>query len=55
VLHDPARSIEQLFLVPGLPTTFIIDRDGRIDQKIVGARDWDSAYYTKYFSELLRS
>jgi cytochrome c biogenesis protein CcmG, thiol:disulfide interchange protein DsbE len=55
ILHDPARTIEQLFLVPGLPTTFIIDRDGRIDRKIVGARDWDSAHYVEYFSELLRS
>ncbi|HEY0809277.1 MAG TPA: TlpA disulfide reductase family protein [Longimicrobiales bacterium] len=55
VLHDPKRTIEQLFLVPGLPTTFVIDRNGRIDQKIVGAREWDSAYYIKYFTELLNS
>ena len=55
VLHDPQRSIEQLFLVQGLPTTFVIDRNGRIDQKIVGAREWDAPYYAKYFTELLRS
>jgi peroxiredoxin len=55
VLHDPARNIEQLFRVPGLPTTFIIDKDGRITQKIVGARAWDDETYLKYFKELLRS
>jgi peroxiredoxin len=55
ILHDPERSIEQLFLVPGLPTTFIIDREGRIAQKIIGARAWDHPNYIKYFTELLRS
>jgi hypothetical protein len=25
--------------IPSLPTTFIIDRQGRIRQKIIGARD----------------
>ena len=55
ILTDPSRSIEQLFLVQGLPTTFIIDKDGRIDQKIVGARAWDDETYAQYFAELLRS
>jgi thiol-disulfide isomerase/thioredoxin len=55
ILHDPQRSIERLFLVPGLPTTFIIDRDGRIAHKIVGARAWDNPTYAKYFTDLLRS
>ena len=55
VLHDPARSIEELFLVQGLPTTFIIDRQGRIKQKVIGARSWDDPVYLNYFKELLRS
>ena len=55
VLHDQQRTIEQLYLVPGLPTTFIIDRDGRIEQKIVGARAWDSEEFVQYFTNLLRS
>lgn len=53
VLHDQDRKIEQLFLVQGLPTTFIIDKQGRIDQKVVGARAWDDANYIKYFNDLL--
>lgn len=55
ILHDPKRSIEDLFLVKGLPTTFIIDKNGRIDQKVVGAREWDAANYVEYFNHLLQS
>ena len=55
ILHDPARSIEDLFLVQGLPTTFIIDKAGRIDQKVVGARAWDAPNYVTYFNQLLNS
>ena len=55
VLHDPQRTIEELFLVQGLPTTLIIDKSGRIQQKILGARAWDDPQFVDYFKELLRS
>lgn len=55
VLHDPARTIEELFLVQGLPTTLIIDKTGRIRQKVMGARAWDDPVYVNYLKELLRS
>ncbi len=55
ILHDPARTIEELFLVQGLPTTFVIDRDGRIAQKVVGARAWDAENFVAYIQELLNS
>ena len=55
VLHDPQRSVEDLFLVQGLPTTFIIDKNGRIDQKVVGAREWDAPNYIQYFTKMLES
>jgi peroxiredoxin len=54
VLHDPQRTIEELFLVQGLPTTIIIDKNGRIQQKVMGARAWDDPVYVNYFKELLR-
>lgn len=41
VLHDPSGSIESRYQVNGLPTTYIIDRDGRIRRKLLGAREWD--------------
>ena len=40
VLGD--NSVESKFAVSGLPTTFIIDREGRIRAKIVGERKRDS-------------
>ena len=54
VLRDPRRSIEQLFLVQGLPTTIIINKNGRIEQKVVGARAWDDPVYLNYFKQMLR-
>jgi peroxiredoxin len=41
VLHDPAGRIESRYQVAGLPTTFIIGRDGRIHGRELGAREWD--------------
>jgi len=41
VLHDPSAGIERRYQVNGLPTTYVIDRDGRIRSKVMGARDWD--------------
>jgi peroxiredoxin len=41
VLHDPSGRIESRYQVSGLPTTFVIDRDGRIRRKVLGAREWD--------------
>lgn len=41
VLRDASGRIENTFGVPGLPMTFVIDRDGRIQRKVLGAREWD--------------
>jgi cytochrome c biogenesis protein CcmG, thiol:disulfide interchange protein DsbE len=41
VLHDPSGRIESRYQVNGLPTTYVIDRDGRIQRKVLGAREWD--------------
>lgn len=41
VLHDPTARIETRYQVNGLPTTYVIDRDGRIQRKVLGARAWD--------------
>jgi len=36
------QSVESKFAVSGLPTTFILDREGRIRAKIVGERKRDT-------------
>jgi peroxiredoxin len=42
ILLDPANRIESVFQVAGLPMTFVIDRKGRIRQRVMGAREWDA-------------
>lgn len=41
ILWDPSGEIETAYALPGLPTTFLIDRKGRVVQKVVGWREWD--------------
>jgi len=46
VLRGPESVGDQFGNGPGLPVTYLIDRDGRIRQKITGARDragWEAA------------
>lgn len=53
IVHDAAHQVEQLFLVQGLPTTFVVDKKGRIVRKVMGAKDWASQEYIDYFDKLL--
>jgi cytochrome c biogenesis protein CcmG, thiol:disulfide interchange protein DsbE len=53
ILHDPSGRIQSRYQVNGLPTTFIIDREGRIQRKILGARDWDAPRFANELRELL--
>jgi peroxiredoxin len=53
VLLDPAGEVQRLFGVTGLPTTFLIDRDGRIAAKVLGAVDWDEPPHLDRVQRLL--
>jgi len=53
IIHDPKRRIDELYLVQGLPTTFVIDKNGRIDRKVLGAQEWDDAEHIAYFEKLM--
>lgn len=53
VLRDASGRIEDAFGVAGLPTTFVIDRDGRIQRKVLGARDWDDPALASEIESLL--
>jgi peroxiredoxin len=41
ILWDPSGNLETAYALNGLPTTFLIDRKGRVRQKVVGWREWD--------------
>jgi peroxiredoxin len=40
LLHDRSGGMEKLYEIEGYPTTFIIDKQGRIREKFLAARDW---------------
>lgn len=41
-LLDPEGSVRNRYAVRGLPTTYLIGRDGKIIGRIIGERDWSS-------------
>lgn len=51
VLSDADGKIQQLYQVFKFPETFVIDRQGRIVEHIVGARDWSSTEALKFFNK----
>ena len=42
VLLDPDTETAGNWSVPGLPTTYVVDSQGRVVYRILGRRDWDS-------------
>ena len=42
ILHDRSGQIRRSYQTTGVPESFVIDRDGVIVKKIIGAADWDS-------------
>ncbi len=42
VLIDTSFKVNGDYGITGIPTTFIVDKDGVITHKILGPRDWDS-------------
>lgn len=42
ILHDRSRSIERIYQTTGVPESFVLNRDGRIMKKVIGAAEWDS-------------
>ena len=39
---DPKSAVERAFKVQGLPTSFLIDREGRVLGRVEGAAEWDA-------------
>lgn len=44
ILLDPAGEIRRAYGVIGLPTTFLVGRNGRAVARAIGPRDWGSAH-----------
>ncbi len=42
VLHDQTADIQRVYQTTGVPESFVIDRQGIIIKKVIGAAEWDS-------------
>jgi cytochrome c biogenesis protein CcmG, thiol:disulfide interchange protein DsbE len=51
--RDPSKDIPLAYGTTMYPDTYIIDRQGRIDRKIVGPQDWTSPQMLAYLDSLL--
>lgn len=55
VLLDPEGRVTRVFQTVGVPETFVLDREGRIVKRLIGATDWNSAAHRALIEELLRN
>jgi cytochrome c biogenesis protein CcmG/thiol:disulfide interchange protein DsbE len=55
VLHDPSGRIQQVYQTTGVPESFVLDRQGVIVKKIIGATEWDHPAQKALFRRLLAS
>jgi peroxiredoxin len=53
VWHDPAGEIQRIYRTTGIPESFVIDRDGTIVKKVIGATEWDSDASVELIQRLL--
>ncbi len=53
VLLDPDSNIQRLYMVNALPSSFIINKTGRIAARVAGARDWFGPETIKTFEYLI--
>ena len=54
VLIDQKGETLDLFEVNGIPTTFLIDKQGKMIGKVIGPRDWKSPEVISLLSQLMR-
>ena len=54
VLLDPKGKIQGLYMITGVPESFIVDRKGLLVHKIVGPMDWSSPEVFRFFQELIQ-
>jgi peroxiredoxin len=54
VLLDPEGSVSSRYGVTGYPETFVIDRDGKVVEHVIGPESWESEGIYRYFVGLLQ-
>jgi cytochrome c biogenesis protein CcmG/thiol:disulfide interchange protein DsbE len=51
-VRDPEQKVATMYGTTGWPETYIIDRDGVVRRKLVGAVDWNSPEVVQFLNKL---
>ncbi len=51
---DQDFTAARVFMVRALPTTYVVDKNGIVKNRFVGARPWTSPQFLDYFNSLLK-
>ena len=54
VLLDPSQKVRKDYFILGLPTSYLIGKDGKLKGFISGAREWDSVAAKQMFHTMLQ-
>jgi thiol-disulfide isomerase/thioredoxin len=52
-VYMPSGFLVEPLQVPSIPTTFVIDKDGKIAMKVVGTRNYDTAKMRDFLQKLI--
>jgi len=55
ILYDPERQVGTRYGVWGYPETFVVDRAGRIVERVIGPRTWDTPEQVAALRTLMRA
>ena len=54
ILHDRSGGIQKAYQTTGVPESFLVDRNGIIVRRVIGAHDWNSELNRGLIERLLR-
>ncbi len=54
ILLDPEGAVQSRYRVAQLPTTFVVDGQGMVRNRVVGALEWDDPEVIRYLQTLTR-
>jgi len=53
LLQDRTTRVQQVYQTTGVPESFLLNRDGVIVKRVIGAHDWDSPVNRALIERLL--
>jgi peroxiredoxin len=54
ILLDTSKSVPERYGTSRFPETFILDREGRVKRKLIGAQIWDRGDFVTYLKQLAK-